>query len=256
MNFKETTLQNTVIVIVLASVIGISISIFVYSVVSDNYPSAISEFEWSETSPEKICDTDPRCDHPIDDGLDVYRNFTNKGEEKVRFLEQLVKHPAIQKALEHSNEKDSKMSEEIRTQIYIQREKEWVTSKELTPLMRSIIYNKVSDFLRDNLIVSRNQIDELTYGEHILTNVYGGNVAITVKSDNYDQSRDDWWQYMFHDKKGLPFARDCEFDKSADMNSEDIVIKITDENGNFIGILNSATPCDVILNKNLPTIEK
>ena len=57
---------------------------------------------------------------------------------------------------------------------------------------------------------------------------------------------------MFHDSKDLPFARECAFDKSADMNSEDIVIKIPDENDEFIGILNSATPCDVIVNKKSP----
>ena len=253
MNFKATTLQNIAIVIGIASVIGIGVSILAYSISCNNCTIEISIFKWSEDSPEKICKTDhARCDLPKIDDLAVYRNFTDKGKEKVRFLEQLVENPAIQNALKHSNEKDAKMSEEIRVQIYIQREKEWINSQELTPLMTSIIYNKVSDILRDNLITPSHQFGDLRYGEHILTNVYGGNVAITVKSDNYDQSRDDWWQYMFHDRKGLPFARECEFDKSADMNSEDIVIKITDENDEFIGILNSATPCDVIVNKKSP----
>ena len=253
MKFKATALQNIVIVIVLASAIGIGVSFLAYSISCDNCPSEISKFKLSKNSPEETCKTDSSCDLPKIDDLAVYRNFTDKGKEKIRFLEQLVKNSAIQNALKHSNEKDGKISEEIRVQIYIQREKEWINSKELTPLMKSIIYNKVSDFLRDNLITPTNEFGDLIYGEHILTNVYGGNVAITVKSDNYDQSRDDWWQYMFHDRKGLPFARECEFDKSADMNSEDIVIKITDENDEFIGILNSATPCDVIVNKKSPT---
>ena len=249
MNFKATTFPNIVIVIVFASVIGIGLSIFAYSISCNDCESAISKFNWSVDSPEEICETDSRCDPLKIDDVAVYRNFTDIGKEKVRFLEQLVKNPLVQNALKHSNENDSTMSDEIRIQIYIQREKEWINSKELTPLMNSIIYNKVSDFLRKNLTTSSSQFGDLIYGEHILTNVYGGNVAITVKSDNYDQSRDDWWQYMFHDKNGLPFARECEFDKSADMNSEDLVIKIKDENGELIGILNSATPCDVILNK-------
>jgi hypothetical protein len=33
------------------------------------------------------------------------------------------------------------------------------------------------------------------------------------------------------------------------MNSEDIIFQIFDKNGEFIGILNSASTCDVILNK-------
>lgn len=253
MNFKTTTLQNTVTVIVLASVIGIGVSFFFYSISCNNCPSEIFGSFATEDSIEEICKTDPTCEPPTINDLAVYRNFTGKGKEKVIFLEQLVESPEIQNALKHSNEKDRKMPTEIRLQIYIQREKEWINSKESTPIMTSIIYNKVSEFLRDNLITTSSQFGDLTFGEHILTNAYGGNVAITVKSDNYDQSRDDWWQYMFHDKKGLPFARECEFDKSADMNSEDIVIKITDENDEFIGVLNSATPCDVIANKKSPT---
>ena len=33
------------------------------------------------------------------------------------------------------------------------------------------------------------------------------------------------------------------------MTSEDIIIQIFDDDGEFIGILNSATPCDVISSK-------
>jgi len=33
------------------------------------------------------------------------------------------------------------------------------------------------------------------------------------------------------------------------MSSEDIIISVYDENGEFAGILNSATACDVILDK-------
>ncbi len=46
-------------------------------------------------------------------------------------------------------------------------------------------------------------------------------------------------------------VRQCGPDKSINMNSEDIIIKIFDERGEFIGILNSATPCNVILDKPL-----
>ncbi len=49
------------------------------------------------------------------------------------------------------------------------------------------------------------------------------------------------------EKNGL--IRHCGKDISINMNSEDIIIKIYDKSGEFIGILNVATPCDVVLVK-------
>ena len=191
MNLRATTLQNTAIVIILASVIGTGLSIFVFAINNDVCQFLLPTLCGQEP-PETICLKDSTCKSSEDPKSAVYRNFTDIGNEKVRFLEKLVKNPDIQSALKHSNERDGKMSEDIRIQIYIQREKEWITSEELTPLMKSVIYNKVSDFLRDNLEYPSDNFGNFIYGEHILTNIYGGNVAITVRSDNYDQSRDEW----------------------------------------------------------------
>jgi len=44
-------------------------------------------------------------------------------------------------------------------------------------------------------------------------------------------------------------VRQCGWDKSIQMNSEDIIIQIFDKNDEFVGILNSASTCDVILSK-------
>ena len=113
--------------------------------------------------------------------------------------------------------------------------------------MNSIIENDVSDFLRDNLVIKSEEFGFVTFGEHILTNEFGPNIAVSIKTDNYDQSQDEWWQQSYRDIDGQPFARECEFDSSAGIFSEDLVIKIKNSKGDFVGILNSATPCDVTL---------
>ena len=172
--------------------------------------------------------------------------YTDIGKEKRDFLLKLVSEPEIQLALKNSNERDSKMSQDIRTQIYLQKEKEWIQAQKNTPFMNSIINNDMSRFLHNNHIIQSDKFGYLSFGEHILTNIYGPNVSVSIKTDNYDQSNDDWWQIAYRDERGEPFARTCEFDSSAGMFSEDIVIKITDnDTGQFIGILNSATPCNV-----------
>lgn len=241
-NFKNITL-----VLVLATLIGFVVSITAYFLICDGCKSLSNTFFDDEISIETICSNDPSC-KTLDNTIMIDgQNFTPMGQEKVKLLQKMVNEPIIQQILKISNEKDSHISEDIRIQIYIQREKEWENSKELTPFMKSVIYNDVSDFLRNNLIIMSEQFDDVTFGEHILTNIYGGNVATSIKTDNYDQSNDDWWQQAFHSSDNLPFARECEYDSSAEIFSEDIVIKIKDnDSGDFIGILNSATSCDVI----------
>jgi hypothetical protein len=200
-----------------------------------------------QTNSQDKCADDPRCIKvPTIDGK-IEAIGTPIGEEKSKLLQELVRHPTIQNALKISNQQDSEMSDDIRAQIYFQREKEWTSSLEITPFMNSVIENDVSDFLRENLVIESKEFGKVTFGEHILTNEFGPNIAVSIKTDNYDQSQDDWWGQSYRDIDGKPFARECEFDSSAGIFSEDLVIKIHDENGNFIGILNSATPCDVTL---------
>jgi hypothetical protein len=80
----------------------------------------------------------------------------------------------------------------------------------------------------------------------ILTNAKGVNVASTDRTYNYIQSQYEWWQVG---KANEILVRHCGFDVSIKMHSEDIILAIYDVNGEFVGVLNSATPCDVVLNK-------
>ena len=124
-----------------------------------------------------------------------------------------------------------------------QKEIEWIEAgDEVTPFMESIIDNQVSDFLRDNLNNNSEKYGNVIFGELILTNKYGANTAITTKSDNFDQGAEDWWKIS--EQYDL-YVKDCEWDDSAAMESEDVIIRI-EENGEILGVLNSATPCDVL----------
>jgi len=90
------------------------------------------------------------------------------------------------------------------------------------------------------------EFGEIVFFEFILTDACGVNVAITERTYNYIQYPDEWWQLA---KANDILVRQCGWDKSVKMSSEDIIIAIYDEKGDFTGILNSATACDVILNK-------
>ena len=196
-------------------------------------------------SPEEKCDENPTPCIDVDVTVVNSTIASEIGFEKVAFLEKLVKEPIIQNALKISNQKAEDMDEDIRNQINVMNEKTWTESINPTPFMMSIFENDVADFLRDNHVKPSEEFGDVVFGEHILTNIYGPNVAVSVITDNYLQSNDDWWQQMFQDPEHKRFARECEFDSSAQMFSEDLVIGIFDEKGELIGIMNSATPCDV-----------
>lgn len=196
----------------------------------------------SELSPEEKCSDDPRC--LIDSIIDDDPEISSTGIYKIALITEIIKEPIIQRALIESNEEFSEMSPLVRERIMAQREKEWTSAPELTPFMFSIINNDISNFLSGNLMIPSEEFGDIVFGEFILTNHYGANVAITVRTDNYDQSNDDWWLEVIEKEE---LVRQCDFDESAQMYSEDIILKIIDNNGEFIGIVNAATPCDVIL---------
>lgn len=244
-NNKNSGSNHIALAVVLSFVIGFGIATGAYFVIFCQ--DCITPETQNLDIPQDKCANDPRCIRQIPEDSGIEAIVTPVGEEKSRVLQELVRDPIIQNALKSANQKDSKMSDDIRAQIYFQREKEWTSSLTNTPFMNSIIENDVSDFLRDNLVIESDGFGFVTFGEHILTNEFGPNIAVSIKTDNYDQSQDEWWRQSYRDIDGKPFARECEFDSSAGIFSEDLVIKIHDENGEFIGILNSATPCDVTL---------
>jgi len=241
---KNNNFNRAAILIALSFAVGFGVATGAYFSIFCEDCVSIQPKTSDEISPELICQNDLRCIIPNSTIINV-TIASEIGYEKVEFLQDLVKDPIIQNALKSSNKKDSKMKEDIRNLIYVLREKEWTRSLQPTPFMNFIIGNDIADFLRDNLVTPSVEVGDVVFGEHILTNIYGPNVAVSIRTDNYLQSNDDWWQQAKNEQEKLPFARECEFDSSAEMFSEDIVVGIFDENGQLIGIMNSATPCDV-----------
>jgi len=244
MGFSKKNYSSRAALIIILSLVGFVVAIGTFLLISCEECISIQSLAQKKDLAEKKCIDDPRC---IEGTHSIVNTTiaTKVGKEKVKFLQGLVREPIIQNVLKISNQKNSEMNEDIRNQIFFQREKTWISSLELTPFMTSIIENDIADFLRDNHVIRTEESGDVVFGEHILTNIYGPNVAVSVRTDNYLQSNDDWWQLAKNDQEKLPFARECEFDSSAQMYSEDLVIGIFDTEGELIGIMNSATPCDV-----------
>lgn len=158
---------------------------------------------------------------------------------KIQKMQELSKNTELIQAISDSNSQFGTLDEPYE---YInEKDEEWQSASELeiTPFMDSIIKSHISDFLRKYTVIPSREFGDLQFPEIFVTNAYGANVAQTGKTSDYYQSDEGWW---LKGKNESIYVGSIEWDKSANIYASDIVIKIQDKNGNFIGILKAVTP--------------
>ena len=141
----------------------------------------------------------------------------------------------VQKTLLESNQEFDNLSD---IQGYIdQQEDVWTSTLDETtnPFMQSLISNELAEDVRKNFVEKINpRTGHSVFSELFLTNQYGANVAQSGKTTDYGQDDEDWWQKA--KTNGISIGK-TEYDESAKTDVIPIGIEITDENGNFIGVL-------------------
>ena len=154
---------------------------------------------------------------------------------KIDKLIDFSKTEVVQKALLESNLEFGELED---IQGYItQQEDEWrsVPAESITPFMQSLISNELSEDIRKNFVDKINsKTGHSVFTEVFLTNEYGANVAQSGKTTDYRQDDEDWWQKA--KVNGISIGK-AEYDESAEADIIPIGIRITDEDGNFVGVL-------------------
>ena len=145
----------------------------------------------------------------------------------------LTKDPQIQQILSESNEEFDSLEEPYL--VIEQRNEEWISAgdDEGTPIMGTIMGNKVSEFLRDVMLEDQLKQTDFVYEEIILTNSYGANVAQTGKTSDYKQWDEQWW--VLAKRNGVNF--ESGFDESAGVESLSMSVRISDDDGRFLGAM-------------------
>lgn len=158
---------------------------------------------------------------------------------KVTQLQEITSHLEIIQAVIDSNEKFEVMDDPI--QYIVEKDAEWKNQpkNKNSPFMSTLIENPIAKILKTKSIISTEEFGDVLFPEIIVTNAYGANVAITIRTDDYNQGDEIWW---IKAKENNVQFRDTTWDQSAGIYSADIIIAIFDNNGQFIGVLNAATP--------------
>jgi hypothetical protein len=154
-------------------------------------------------------------------------------------MHELAQNPEIISAVIDSNKRFAAMEDSA---AYIaQKDAEWLNTpmNSPSPFMSALIESNLSDILRENSVITTDQFGDVLFPEIIITNAYGANVAQSIRTEDYNQADESWWLRA----KTVPVHfREVSWDSSAEIYSSDIIIRIVDEDGNFIGVLNAATP--------------
>ena len=146
---------------------------------------------------------------------------------------ELIEDPQIQQALSKSNEEFANLDNPY--ELIDQRDKEWTNTPqdEMTPLMGTLLGSKVSEFLREIMMLDQQKPTDFVYEEIFLTNSYGANVAQTGRTSDYKQWDEQWW--ILAKRNGVEF--ESGFDESAGVESLTMSVRISDDSGRFMGVM-------------------
>jgi hypothetical protein len=207
----------------------------------------VSSLEY--TDPDQLFVTVPLDENTTSDDVevpvpdsDIQRKVENQLDLlafKIEKMHELAQNPEIISAVIDSNKRFAAMEDSA---AYIaQKDAEWLKTpmNSPSPFMSALIESNLSDILRENSVITTDQFGDVLFPEIIITNAYGANVAQSIRTEDYNQADESWWLRA----KTVPVHfREVSWDSSAEIYSSDIIIRIVDEDGNFIGVLNAATP--------------
>ena len=157
---------------------------------------------------------------------------------EVTGIEELIRNVPMRKFLADSNDDFSKTQD-----VYLlieKRDQEWKASapNQITPFIAELIENELSEQLRQHAELYQNSVNYLVYPEIFVTNSFGVNVAQTGKTSDYKQSDEIWW--IRAKDQGL-YISESHYDQSAGVTSADIAIRISGNQGEFLGVVKAVT---------------
>lgn len=161
-----------------------------------------------------------------------------------RWRSYIFANPILSEAIAKSNQEFERLDD---IQGYInEKDKEWTAAPEetITSFMKELIENELSQNIRRRSDSYKKEGGYEIYPEVFVTNKYGANAAQTGKTSDYYQADEEWWQNAKTD--GL-YVENVEYDRSADVYSTDICIRIDDKAGNFLGVMKAVLNIEGII---------
>ncbi|MFH1338425.1 MAG: ATP-binding protein [Candidatus Omnitrophota bacterium] len=176
---------------------------------------------------------------------DMMNAVEHNVNDKIEFLHLRSKGFLVREVLSASNQEFESLEN---IQEYIdQKDREWVFAPKgsLTPFMKEIIGNRLSQQMREEYI--KFWLDKYGYPafqEAFVTNRYGANVAQTGRTTDYRQDDEAWWQDA---KRDGAYVSDIEYDESSGVHGIVFAHRVEGDDGSFMGVIKAVMPVTGII---------
>ena len=134
-------------------------------------------------------------------------------------------------ASEASQMNSGKTEAEVFQQMLV-LDAEWSSAGEDNSLIRSVLQNEISDELREFREISPQHI------ELSITDRYGANLGATIRTPDYYQADEDWWQAGYNGGTGAIYVSQPELDESINAYTVLMALPLY-QDGEVVGILQS-----------------
>jgi hypothetical protein len=170
-------------------------------------------------------------DDMIHDRINTLEQLPYTIERELEEIDVIAHSPMMMEYLKSSNKEFTNLPN-IQKIIEMREEQYDSYNSKTSPFMSDLLSNDASK----SLIHFMN--DELDDGEQYVeisvSNSFGVDIAMTGKTDDYVQSDEGWWMITISDGS---YVNSLEYDLISDSHGTFIAKKITDENGEFLGII-------------------
>lgn len=165
-------------------------------------------------------------------------------EKRINDFKLLSNIKEIRDALNKSNEQFSKL-DNIEF-LLKKRESESLYSTSNTPFMKDVLENQISEDFRKIISFYKNEYDYDVVQELFITNNYGANVALGSGTSDYLQDDEEWWKISKSDGE---YIGEINYEPSYGHYSIPFGFRITDESGNFLGVMRVSLSVDDLLHE-------
>ncbi|MBE9527632.1 MAG: EAL domain-containing protein [Proteobacteria bacterium] len=171
---------------------------------------------------------------------EIERNIYSRAEALQVYTSDLT----LQEVLLEANQKAAKEKRLEATTKKIDSEWTSASGATITPTMRPILDNRLSDEL-----VEMASFYVEKYGHSIFSNIFvtdsnGRTIAMTSRADKYLHANSPWWQNAVADD--LYFG-DIAFDQKSETYAISIGVRIEDEEGKLVGVIHAQLAMDAVL---------
>lgn len=161
-------------------------------------------------------------------------------DEEIEQLSVHLSSPTWKNAVEEANKKYEAIASEALRDTMTEMDRKWGLASDDNPLVKEILDRPLSVRLR------RLAENDAGVAEIFVTDRHGGIVATSLKTSDFYQADEEWWQKAYAGGLGDSYVGTVELDESSGVLSVPFSISVHDDRGQVIGVCKESMDTDFL----------